>query len=90
MPAAGVELHEANAALDQPASDQTFAAEVSRQRMVEAVERASAGVLAVDVDDLAGARLHAVGQLVCLDACGQLRIAGPGCLVLQIQTTEQV
>ena len=38
--AAGIDLDEAHAALDQPPRDQAFAAEVGRSRLVDAVERA--------------------------------------------------
>ena len=44
--AAGEELHEADAALQQPPRQQTAAAEVGRLRLVEAVQRLRRGRLA--------------------------------------------
>src|SRR5258706_217469 len=64
MAAAGIKLHEADAGLEQPASDQTFAAKVGGEGAVEAVSRAGAGILAIDVDDFGGARLHAKRQFI--------------------------
>ena len=72
--AAGVDLHEAHAALDQPAGDQALLGEVRALRVVEAVELLrSAAVSRVDVERLGGGHLHAVGQLEALDAGRQVR-----------------
>src|SRR5207249_5012517 len=64
--AAGVELHEAHAGLEQAARDETFATEIRRPGVVEPVHVPRPGVLAVHVHYLGGAGLHAKGQLVRL------------------------
>src|SRR5262249_36958717 len=75
--AAGVELDEADAALEQPAGDEALTAEISGERPVEAVALARALVLTRDVYRFACAGLHAEGELVGFDPRRQLGIAGP-------------
>ena len=48
--AAGVDLDEADAALDQPPGDQALAAEVGGTRLVDAVELAGLGRFLAQVD----------------------------------------
>ena len=73
VPAAGVELHEADALLEQPAGDQALAAEVGGQLVVEAVHRRGSARLPFDRSTTSAAAVCiAIGQLVGLDAGGQL------------------
>ena len=76
MGAAGVDLDEADAALDQPPGDQAFAAEIGGARLVDAVERAGLGRFLAQIDGLGRGLLHAKGQLVAGDSRGQLRVVG--------------
>lgn len=72
MSAAGVKLHEANAAFQQAARDEALAAEVGGARLIETVHGTRRWALAVEIDGLGGGRLHAESQFVRLDAGGQL------------------
>ena len=74
--AARVDLHEPDAALDQPPGHQALAGDVVAPRVVEAVQLLDVGRLAIDVDRLGRGRLHPVGQLEALDPRGQLRLGG--------------
>ena len=73
--AAGVDLHEPHAALDQPPGDQALLGEVA-QRLGCRGRRASAigSGSRVDVERLGGGHLHAVGQLEALDPRRQFRL----------------
>ena len=69
--AAGVELDEAHAALDEAAGHEALAAELFGALIVQAVELLGLGRFACDVDGLGGVLLHAVGELVAFDARGE-------------------
>ena len=79
------DLHEAHAALDQPAGDQAARAVLRRGRVVEAVQRRVAGGLARHVERLLGGRLHARGQLVAGDARLQVELAGVSLQVVAVE-----
>ena len=74
--AAGDDLHEAHAALDQPARDQAARAEAARDLLVQAVELPRGLGLLRDVDRLGRGGLHAIGQLVGGDARVELARGG--------------
>ena len=65
VPAAGVELHEPHAALDQPPGDQAVAAELVGRLLADAVHaRASPAVSLREVDRLGRGGLHAEREFV--------------------------
>ena len=78
--AAGIDLHKANPALDEPARHQAPSAEPLGPGVVEPVQPLRLGRFAREVDSLGSAGLHAIGQLVAGDAGRQLGIidVGPG------------
>ena len=59
--AAGVNLHEPHAALDQPASQQASPAEILGALVVQAVELERVGRFLREIDRLGRPRLHLVG-----------------------------
>ena len=71
--AAGENLHEPHAALDQPPRQQRLPGEGSAFLAIDAVESFDLGRFLVDVERLGGRRLHAVGQFEVLDPGGQFR-----------------
>ena len=87
---ARVELDEPDAALDQPPGQQAAGAELGRQRVVEAVEAPGLGRLARQVDGLGGRALHPVGELVGLDAGGQLGVVAAGSRWRALRPADQV
>ena len=66
VPAAGVELHEPHAALDQPPGDQAVAAELVGRLLADAVHVERRCVFLRQVDRLGRLGLHAEGQFVAL------------------------
>ena len=72
--AAGVDLDEAHAALDEPTGDEALLREVAAGGIVEAVEVVRLPRLAREVERLGRGHLHAVRQLEALDAGLQGRI----------------
>ena len=69
------QLHESNAALDQPPRDQATGTELLRRWIIEAVERVRGFGFSMNIERLAGGRLH---------SCGELKIGDPRCeLVLE-------
>ncbi len=74
--AAGIELHEADAALHQPAGQQTARAEVGGARVVASVGGADGGRLAGQIDGLRGVGLHPEGQFIAGDAGRQFGVVG--------------
>ena len=72
--AAGINLHEADAALDQPAGHEALPGEVVAPLLADAVQLVDVLRLLVDVDRLGRGHLHAIGQLKALDAGGQLQL----------------
>src|SRR5579872_6115893 len=90
MSAAAVELNEPDAALHQPARDQTVSAELAGHRAVYAVRLQRRGRLVRQVDGLRHLGLHSVGQLVALDSRRQLRAAGPRVQVLLVDARQQI
>ena len=65
---AAPDLDEAHAALDQPAGEQTTAAEIFGDRFVQAVEFAGGVGLACEIESLGRGELHSRGQFVGGDA----------------------
>ena len=74
--AAGVELHEADAAFHQSARQQTARAEVGAAFVVEAIRGAHRGRLTGEIDGLRGVRLHSEGQFIAGHAGRQLAVVG--------------
>src|SRR5688572_19016691 len=75
IPAAMIELNETNAALDQPAREQTIGGKRSGFARIFAVKRECAGRLTPNIHQLRDARLHPVSHFVLGDARLDLRIA---------------
>ena len=73
--AAGVDLHESHAALNQPPREQQLVAELAGAVLVAAVELLGLLRLVREVDGLGRGRLHAVRELVALDAALELAVA---------------
>ena len=71
---ARIDLHEPHASLDQPPREQALAAELLGARVVDAVELLGARTLGIDIDRLGRGALHAVGELVALDAALEVRV----------------
>ena len=69
---AAVDLHEPDAALDQPAGQQTESPDALGRRIVQAIERLRRGGLARQVDGFGCLGLHAKRQLIALDPCVEL------------------
>ena len=72
--AAGVNLHKADAALDEPPRHQAAPAESLGAGVVESVELLRFRRFARQIDGLGSARLHPERQLVAGDAGRQLRV----------------
>ena len=87
---ARVELHEADPALDEPAGEQAAGAELRGLLRVEAVEGLRLVGLARQVDGLGRGRLHPVGELIGLDAGGELGVAVAAGEVAGVQLADQV
>ena len=88
--AARENLHEADAALDEPARHQALPAERLGDLVVEAVERLRGVGFARDVDRLGRASLHPVRELVRRDARRQLAVAGKLLHVELVQLRQRV
>ncbi len=87
---AGVELNEADPALDEAAGEEASGAEVGGDGVVEAVEAAGGGGLAGEVDGLGGGGLHPVGEFVRLDAGGEVGVVGAGFEVAGVEGADEV
>ncbi len=87
---AGVELDEADPALDEAAGEEASGAEVGGDGVVEAVEAAGGGGLSGEVDGLGGGGLHPVGEFVRLDAGGEVGVVGAGFEVAGVEGADQV
>ena len=74
MTTATIELDKAYATLDESSGDEALSSEVCGLLVVEAVKRAGSCVFLFHVHDLGGGGLHAVGQLIALDACKQFAV----------------
>ena len=85
-----VDLHEPDAALDQPARQQALLAEGSGHRVVQPVEPPGVLGLGREVDGLRRLGLHPVGQLVVLDAGEQVGLAGMLLGMLVVQPRREV
>ena len=66
-PGAAPDLDEADASLEQATGEQASAAEIGGRWFIEAVELASGGSFASQVERLGRTELHPGGQLVGLD-----------------------
>ena len=88
--AAGKDLHEPDAALDEPSRHQALAPERLAHGVVEAVERLRRLGLTRDVHRLRRASLHAIGELVRGDARRQLAVAGEHLHVQFVQLRQRV
>ena len=66
--AAGVQLDEPHAPLDQPPSDQALASEVRRASVVQPVHLLRLPRLLREIDNIGRGRLHLIRQLVGEDA----------------------
>ena len=88
--AAGKDLDEPHAALDQPPRHQALPAERLADRLVEAVERLRGLGLAGDVHRARRASLHAVGELVRGDPRRQLAVAGKLLHVQLVQLRQRI
>ncbi len=88
MAAAGINLDEADSALDQAPGQETAPAEFLRLRVVQTVElfgfRRFLGQI------FRGVRLHAKSQLVAGDPCGQLGVFGSGFSIHLIQAAQEI
>ena len=71
---AGIELHEAHAALNEPPGEEAAAAEVGGARVGEAVKGLRLGRLARQIDRLRSVLLHLPGELVGGDPGGKLGV----------------
>src|SRR5262245_1861215 len=90
MTAARVELDKSNAAFEQSTSNQALAAEICRELVVQPVHFLCTLCFFVNIHYLGGTRLHAVRQLVRLDAGGQFRLARPRLQMLAIELAQKV
>ena len=90
MAAARVDLHEAHAALDQPAGHEAAAAKLLGDQVVEAVQPLGRLGLMREIDGLRCVRLHAKRQLVTGDAGRELRVLRVGGAVVIVEGGEQV
>ena len=88
VPPLVVELHEPYPALDQASRQQAVRGERRHPRL-DAIIHQRPGRLLLEVHQLGGARLHAVGHLVGVDAGGDLGIAD-GAEMGRVQVAHQV
>ncbi len=84
------QLHETDAVFDEPAREQTLAAERLGDRFVEAVQLLGGFRLAADVDRLRRAPLHAVRELVRRDPGRQIRGARELLHVELVELRQQI
>src|SRR5262245_44600030 len=80
-----VELHETDAALDEPPREQAVAAKDGGFALVHAVETAGLLGFAGDIHRLGGMGLHAERQLVAGNAGIEFGLLGPRQLVLAVE-----
>ena len=88
--AAAVELDEAHAFLEKPPGDETFATEIGGEFVVESVGFAGGCAFVVEIHHLGSGGLHAVGEFVGLDACGEFALARSGGQVGLVEFLEKV
>ena len=74
--AAGVDLHEADPALDHAAGSEALAGEVVAMLLADTVELLDVFGFAIDVEGFGRGALHAVGEFEAFDACFEFGIAG--------------
>src|SRR4051812_17426801 len=87
--AAGVDLHEANAALEKPARQQAAAARVGSLLAIEAIELAHRRRFGGEIRDLGDRELHARRELISADASRQLAFAALALQVLGIGCLQE-
>ena len=88
--AAGIQLHEADAPLDQPPRQQAHAAERLGLFLVDAVQRLRVGGLLRQIDRFRSGRLHPKRQLVCLNASIQFRLLRPTGSMCSVELREEI
>ena len=82
MPAAGIQLHKADAALNEPPRDQALPAEMCRRNgkgmvtlwQVQTVKAPRLFILRGNVQGLGGRGMKLVGQVVAGDPCAELGV----------------
>src|SRR2546429_7457 len=74
IPEGEAKLHEAHAALDEPAGEETVGTEFAGRRLIQAVKLADVIGFAGDVKNFWSGGLHAIGQLVTADTGVELRV----------------
>ena len=87
---AGINLHEANATLDQSSGHQTLFCEVFTGRIIEAIELLDHLRLATHIQRLRRGHLHPIGQLKTLNPCRQLRLVRVLLQIMPIQPIHQI
>ena len=88
--AAGVELDEAHAFLDELAGDEARAAKVRRALVIESAHFTRGVVFAVEIDLTHCLRLHAVGQFIGFNPRHQFGLFGMPLEVFLVQRLEQI
>ena len=90
MSASGVKLNEPNAAFDESSGDEAVAAVFVGRLLVDAVHVAGGLFFTGQIHGFGGLGLHAVGEFVRLNPCGQLLAAGAFVEVFLIELGQQV
>src|SRR4029079_12223395 len=87
-----VDLHEAHAALHEPARKQTLPAKSLRRRvlLLDAIVTLCDGSFLIEVSDFERARLHSIRELVAGGPCIEFGKACVGRAVPEIQVTDQI
>src|SRR3989442_7977406 len=88
--AAGIDLHEADAALDHAARHQTLAGEVGALFVIGAVQLLNVLRFAVQLETFRRLALHAVRELEALDARIEIWFAGVALEVLGIELADEI
>ena len=87
--AAGVDLHEADAALDHAAGGDTLAGDMIATFVADAVEFFDVVGFPIDIEGFGSGGLHAVGEFEAFDAGFEFGIAGAGFDVLAVEFFEE-
>ena len=90
MPSTGVQLNEANTALDQSTGDQAVATIFIGRLHADAVLVSGGFAFFRQIHCLGRLGLHAVGEFVHLDACGEFSPAGAFVEMLLVELCEQI